>query len=393
MIESAAMHLLTPGCVGEPQSRRAASCAVPVLRGACHRAAGNACRTADCPLLLVQYGRQAGAAPTLAGYDVVWEGQPARRRDRALRPLQETQPMKFFDEAIIEVVAGDGGNGVASFRREKYVPRGGPGRRRRRPRRQHLRDRRPQHQHADRLSLRAHPSREARRERARRRSVRARRRRHHAAHARRHGDHRRGHRRGDRRSRRRRHSARSSRRAARAASATSISSRAPTARRGSARPAKKACSVSCSSSCKVLADVGLLGIAERRQVDADPRDLRRAPEGRRLSVHHARAAISASCAPTPTARFVVADIPGLIEGAAEGAGLGHQLPAAPAAHAPAAAPGRSSRRSIRTPIRCAMRARSCSELEKYDAGAVRQAALARAEQARSRSRKTSARRA
>ena len=34
--------------------------------------------------------------------------------------------MKFFDEATIEVIAGDGGNGVASFRREKYIPRGGP---------------------------------------------------------------------------------------------------------------------------------------------------------------------------------------------------------------------------------------------------------------------------
>lgn len=34
--------------------------------------------------------------------------------------------MKFFDEARIEVVAGDGGNGSASFRREKYIPRGGP---------------------------------------------------------------------------------------------------------------------------------------------------------------------------------------------------------------------------------------------------------------------------
>ena len=34
--------------------------------------------------------------------------------------------MKFFDEAKIEVIAGDGGNGAASFRREKYIPFGGP---------------------------------------------------------------------------------------------------------------------------------------------------------------------------------------------------------------------------------------------------------------------------
>src|SRR5487761_1212150 len=34
--------------------------------------------------------------------------------------------MKFIDESRIEVFAGKGGNGIASFRREKYIDKGGP---------------------------------------------------------------------------------------------------------------------------------------------------------------------------------------------------------------------------------------------------------------------------
>lgn len=34
--------------------------------------------------------------------------------------------MKFVDEAVIRVKAGKGGNGCLSFRREKYIPNGGP---------------------------------------------------------------------------------------------------------------------------------------------------------------------------------------------------------------------------------------------------------------------------
>ncbi|XBC41100.1 MAG: Obg family GTPase CgtA [Buchnera aphidicola (Nurudea yanoniella)] len=34
--------------------------------------------------------------------------------------------MKFLDQATICIIAGDGGNGCISFRREKYIPKGGP---------------------------------------------------------------------------------------------------------------------------------------------------------------------------------------------------------------------------------------------------------------------------
>ncbi len=34
--------------------------------------------------------------------------------------------MKFVDEVRIRVKAGDGGNGAVAWRREKFIPRGGP---------------------------------------------------------------------------------------------------------------------------------------------------------------------------------------------------------------------------------------------------------------------------
>ena len=37
-----------------------------------------------------------------------------------------TEVFMFYDRAKVYLKAGDGGNGLVSFRREKFVPEGGP---------------------------------------------------------------------------------------------------------------------------------------------------------------------------------------------------------------------------------------------------------------------------
>ena len=171
VVENASMHMPRSGCVAsrdlsEPQR------ALFYYFAGVSTVREEVQPNHDCKALLVQYSRQATQPPPPLGWTPAWDGH--RRGDDTERYILYTT------EALSEILrrSADRGHrrrrrqrrGVVPARKVRAARR--PRRRRRRIRRQHLGRRRPQHQHADRLSLRAHPSRPSRRERPRRRPVR-----------------------------------------------------------------------------------------------------------------------------------------------------------------------------------------------------------------------------
>ena len=48
------------------------------------------------------------------------------RKETDISFLQWTFSMRFIDEVKLEIIAGDGGNGIVAFRRDRSNPRGGP---------------------------------------------------------------------------------------------------------------------------------------------------------------------------------------------------------------------------------------------------------------------------
>ena len=203
------------------------------------------------------------------------------------------EQMKFLDQAKIYVKAGDGGAGCISFRREKFIEFGGPGRRRWRARRRRRGRMRRWPQHADRLPLPAAFQGEDRRARhgpePRRRQLA----RHGLESAGRHADLRGRRRDPDRRFRPRSASARCSARAAMAVSATPISRPRPIRRRAGPIPAWRErnddlAAPEADRRCRARRP------AQCRQVDLSRARVGGQAQDRRLSFHDAASRISAS---------------------------------------------------------------------------------------------------
>ena len=197
------------------------------------------------------------------------------------------QPMKFIDEAKIEVHAGKGGDGAATFRREKYVRYGGPnGGDGGRGGSVWARADRNINTLVDYRFARIHRAENGVRGMGADCDGRAGER-HRAARAGGHADPRRGRRRAGRRPRAgRRARAARARRPGRPRQRALQVERQPRAapvhaRRAGREPQPRARAARARRRRPARP-------AERRQVELHPRGVERAPEGRRLSVHHAQ---------------------------------------------------------------------------------------------------------
>ena len=271
-------------------------------------------------------------------------GVPARTyRYRAdPRPLPGRPPVKFLDEAKIYVRSGDGGNGCVSFRREKFIEFGGPDggdggkggdvwaeavenlntlidyRYQ-----QHFKAQQGRQRHGPRPRRRRSPPTWCSRFRSGPRSSRTTARRSSPTST-------------------RPASACCSPRAATAASATPTSSRRPTARRAAPTPARRAMERWLWLRLKLIADAGLVGLpnAGKSTFLAAVSAARPKIADYPFTTLHPNLGVVA----VDGHEFVVADLPGLIEGASEGAGLGDPFPRPRRALPRAPPPGRRHRR-------------------------------------------------
>src|SRR5687767_3326403 len=97
--------------------------------GAHHRGAGGgAGRGTAAPLPPPRRAsrRRVGRSPGRGARDREAHARPSRARDAGISLGTGSSLVTFIDRAVVHVVAGTGGSGSSSFARFKYVPKGGP---------------------------------------------------------------------------------------------------------------------------------------------------------------------------------------------------------------------------------------------------------------------------